>query len=390
MILALLFAYAFAGWEVVPLIPRCNMNCDKSDVANQVVAGGIVSRLTAMAERARQESGHVEMAFMSFSEVTLFAALCQQTRQGLRLSGFFDSKAGPPSGLAFRLENECQRRGQRNVRMYYMGMPPGGKGGWRLHHNKFFIAHYKSEEVEIAFGSANLTSTGLGVNFENWNFFSGQSSDDFVADHLCGVRSMVAARNAGKIEDDPRVFRQTLKSCLSNQSLEESGYVVMFAPDPADQVFKVLEKQIDDVVASGRIRMAAYFFTHLGIAQALQRARQRGVEIHLILDDDILLPGSIRGQRQFYLDVLQPAVSGFQVRIFDTNEEIYQMQHNKFLILEGVKEKSKVRVFAGAGQFTLSAFKNNYENFYLIENLEVVSDFQILFDTLWVNGAAAQ
>ena len=360
----------------------------REEVGPQVVKAGVISRLIQMAERAQAAGGSLNMAFMSFTEPTLFHALCDLTKKGLPLDGFFDSKAGPPTGLGYRLESECQGPKGNNVRMFYMGMPKGDTTEWRLHHNKFFLTQTK-DKVEMAFGSANLSRNGVSVNFENWNFLSAPARTPFVSDHICDLQAMRAARLAKSDQDDPDVFRAELEKCLTykdtapeqaDRILKKDGVWALFSPDAQDRNFKILKAQIDQVVRGGRIRMAAYIFSHRQLAKALSKAQARGVTIELLIDDDIQ-------HKKFYKEVLSPEISKFTTRVFDTNEQIFQMQHNKFLVFEGVGELGRTRVFAGAGQHTTWAFVGNYENFYLIETPELVRQFTALYDSVWALGA---
>ncbi len=387
-------ASAEYSWEVVPIVPECESGvfCEREEVPLQLEKAGIVKRIENMIDRAVENNGQISLAFMSFTEPALYEALCRAGRKGIAIEGFFHGKAGPPKGLAYRLETNCQGGPRRkNVKMHYMGMPVSGKSGWRLHHNKYFLVETE-KEVEIGFGSANLSTQGLSVNFENWNFVSGPKTTPFIQDYLCNVQAMRKARKAGRAEDDPKVFRKTLDSCLTtaeltpeavDRVLEEEGLVALFAPDAKDRNFTVLADQIRRVRDGGRIRMAVYFFMHKPIIDELIAARKRGVQVELLVDDDIYSGGSIPTQKRIWDAHLKPEKSGFKVRAFDTNEALFQLQHNKYVIFEDVDYPGRVRVFGGAGQFTVSAFKVNYENFFLAENPVIVEPYQELFDRLW-------
>lgn len=382
-------------WDVVTIEPKCKSGffCTREEIPQQVIEAGIARRLTEMSDRALKAHGKVTFAFMSFSEETLFHSLCTLTRQGLKFEGFFDSKAGPPKGAGHRLTTECQAPGQKNVIVHYMGMPKNGKTGWRLHHNKFIIANYGGDQRELAFGSANLSNNGLSVNFENWNFVRGTVDAAFIKDHECDAEAMRQARFASQKEDNPEVFRAALDKCLSQSSLTpqdldqilaRDGAWAVFAPDDKDGIYKLLADQIRRVVPEGKIQIATYFFMHKPLVDELKAARKRGVTVEFLIDDDLYNGGgSIPAQKKFWQQNLRPSQTGFATRAFDTNEEIFQMQHHKFLILNGVGSKDHVRIFGGAGQFTLSAFRNNYENFYFIEDSRVVSRYREVFSNLW-------
>jgi len=388
-------------WDLVPILPKCQgpgIHCTKEEMPEQVKKAGIVQRLKEMTDRAELNNGKIRLAFMSFTEPALLEVLCAAGKKGVQIEGFFHSNASGENGFGTKMTNDCQKSARRkNVVMHYMGMPKNGTSGWRLHHNKFFLVdHGAGKNVEIAFGSANLSSQGLSVNYENWNFFSGPRDLPFVKNHLCDIDAMRAARKAKREQDDPKVFRTKLDECLAHKDvtpgkaeeiLEREGVVSFFSPDPKDRAFKVLADQIDKVVAGGRIRMAVYFFMHKPLIEKLKAAVARGVEVQLLVDDDIYLGGSIPAQKRFWDGFIKPEQSGFKVRAFDTNEGAFQLQHNKYLVLEGVGSRGVVRVFGGAGQFTLSAFQNNYENFFLVSDPAVTRAYGELFTDLWRIGA---
>lgn len=388
-------------WQVVPMVPSCGNSyfCEEADIPQQMVAAGVVFKIDRMLERAFHAKAKFYFASMTFSEIAVFDKICTLARQGLEVEGFFHHSASGPRGLGTRLEQECQQDLRKNVRVHFMGAPKGAKSGWRLHHNKFIIIDYPDQKMELAFGSANLSPQGLSVNFENWHFVRTTRDSALGRDHLCLVESMRKARLVRQSEDDPVVFRQHLDSCLSykrlnradvDKILENSGAFTMMAPDPHDRVFKVLRSQIEQMESDGLIQMAAYFFMHRQLVEVLHEAVRRGVKVELLVDDDIQVEGSISKQKVFYDEFLAPEKSGFSVRVFDTNESIFQLQHNKFMILHNVGAAKRTRVFTGAGQFTHSAFRNNYENFYLVQTPEVVDTVKSLFTQLWAMGTQVQ
>ncbi|MGE4132234.1 MAG: phospholipase D-like domain-containing protein [Bdellovibrionales bacterium] len=386
-------------WELVPILPACKAGwfCEKSEMPDQVEKAGIVPRMKDLIQEATKKKAKLSMAFMSFTEPTLFEALCEAGKRGLEIEGFFHSTAGPPKGLGFRLTEECQAPGKTNISMSYMGMPKGGKSGWRLHHNKYMLFDFGAGRVELLFGSANLSSQGLSINFENWNFLSADKKMPLVKDHLCDLEAMRAARQAGVEQNNPDVFRTKLDACTKRShkikdaeaDLKKEKVVSLFSPDPNDFAHLWLVDQIARVVPGGRIRMAVYFFMHKQIIDALKAAQERGVEVRLLVDDDIYLGKSIPTQQRFWETFLKPSESKFQVRTFDTDEGSFQLQHNKYLVLEGVDKLGETRVFGGAGQFTNAAFKVNYENFYVISDEDVVGAYSRLYDKLWEMASPA-
>jgi len=61
----------------------------------------------------------------------------------------------------------------------------------------------------------------------------------------------------------------------------------------------------------------------------------------------------------------------------ETNQNNVILQHNKYMIFElGARDA----VFAGAGNFTSSAFESNLENFYVVTVPEVVRAYQAQYE----------
>lgn len=102
------------------------------------------------------------------------------------------------------------------------------------------------------------------------------------------------------------------------------------------------------------------------------------------MDDDVVTGDSeVPGVVEFYQNFLK--TSGIKIQFMKTNSGVMQMMHNKFLIMEKVKttQGSVQRVFSGAGHFTTSAMRNNYENFYLSQNQILTNKYKELFNYMW-------
>ena len=124
-------------------------------------------------------------------------------------------------------------------------------------------------------------------------------------------------------------------------------------------------------------------FLHYGIAEALRSAVARGVDVSLVMDDDVITGESeVPGVREFYDSELKQSVSGMKVQFLVTNAKEFQLMHNKFLVMENV-DGSKTRVFSGAGHFTDAGLHDNYENFYLSQNDTLSKKYADLFGYLW-------
>ena len=124
-------------------------------------------------------------------------------------------------------------------------------------------------------------------------------------------------------------------------------------------------------------------FLSYDIAGALQQAVKRGVEVRLIMDDDVITgEGEVPGVRGFYDSELAEPVSGMKVQFLVTNAAEHQMMHNKFIVMENFDGKT-TRVFSGAGHFTDAGLRDNYENFYVSESDDLSAKYGELFDYMW-------
>jgi phosphatidylserine/phosphatidylglycerophosphate/cardiolipin synthase-like enzyme len=62
----------------------------------------------------------------------------------------------------------------------------------------------------------------------------------------------------------------------------------------------------------------------------------------------------------------------------------WQFQHNKIAIID------ESMVFCGAGNFTAAAFRDNYENFYIIESSAFTDAYLAEFDRLFALAKVAE
>jgi phosphatidylserine/phosphatidylglycerophosphate/cardiolipin synthase-like enzyme len=233
-------------------------------------------------------------------------------------------------------------------------------------------------------------------------------TSNVVKMHQCVVDSLRKAidpqgTGTDQMVDDPFVYRQTLDACLASQgtlfapgttwvesAITKENIAPLFSPDPAGANAAILVENINRVQAGGKIYGAMQHFLHYGIAQALRSAVGRGVDVSLVMDDDIITGESeVPGVRGFYDAYLKQSVSGMKVQFLVTNAVDHQLMHNKFLVMENV-DGTKTRVFSGAGHFTDAGLHDNYENFYLSQNDSLSKKYAELFGYLWPRSITEQ
>jgi phosphatidylserine/phosphatidylglycerophosphate/cardiolipin synthase-like enzyme len=183
--------------------------------------------------------------------------------------------------------------------------------------------------------------------------------------------------------DDPGIYRKTLDACFKGmkqlsveQAIAKEKIAPLFSPNPENIVAETLISEIRKVKKGESIVGAIQHFTHTGIAKALIAACKKGVSVQMLMDDDIFTGESeVPGVSEFFNGVLDG--SCIQTRFMQTNGAAFQLMHNKFLVL------GENRVFAGAGHFTYSAMRDNYENFYLMQDDSIRGQYRDLFNSMW-------
>jgi len=128
----------------------------------------------------------------------------------------------------------------------------------------------------------------------------------------------------------------------------------------------IIIKNIDD--AKEFINIAMYTFTDREIAQAIIRARDRGVDIKIYLDRSQV---NAKYSKSRYF--VNNGIEG--IRISSNN----YIMHNKFAVID-----NKI-VITGSYNWTASAGERNDENLLLIDDKNIIKKYQNQFNNLWNN-----
>jgi len=115
------------------------------------------------------------------------------------------------------------------------------------------------------------------------------------------------------------------------------------------------------------ISIAMYTFTDIEIAQAILKAKDRGIDIKIYLDRSQVKAKYSRSR--YFIQ------NGIEVRISSNNYIV----HNKFAIIDG-----KI-VITVSYKWTFSANNRNDENLIVIDDPELIEIFQNQFVNLWTN-----
>jgi len=128
-----------------------------------------------------------------------------------------------------------------------------------------------------------------------------------------------------------------------------------------------ITKHID---ASKRsIKVMAYGFTSLNLAEALVRAKKRGVDVALIQDEK-----SSQNNREALQKLLD---AGIEVR----SDGKHAIQHNKVIVID------QDVVVTGSYNFTNSADKRNAENFMILKSAYAARRYAENWSAHWAHAS---
>jgi len=128
----------------------------------------------------------------------------------------------------------------------------------------------------------------------------------------------------------------------------------------------IIIKNIDN--AKEFINIAMYTFTDREIAQAILKAKDRGVDIKIYLDRSQV--NAKYGKSRYFVN------NGIEAIRISSNNYI---MHNKFAVID-----NKI-VITGSYNWTASAGERNDENLLVIDNENIIKKYQNQFNNLWNN-----
>jgi hypothetical protein len=315
-----------------------------------------------------RETKEIYLAYLSLSSKNIVSSLCSALKKGVKIKMVLDGGEGPQVSINKDAEllKKCG-----DIQVTYRG----GTGGLGYAHNKILLINPSDLKVtKIVFSSGNMTS-GTSINHENWNFVTTSVKSFFAQTHKCALNAMIEA-------GDSRVkFVNYLSHCRSLiQAPPESDINVYFSPLDGNAA---LGKVTEASKRSTLIRAITHRLSGL-ISSLFSDLLSFGKEIKFILDDDIYWAEKLkkdvgRNSKIEAFRIYNSLISkGMNTKFLETNQNIYQLQHNKFIIFSQAGEAGSV--FTGAGNMTSAAFTKNFENFYYISIPEVVEKYNKQYD----------
>lgn len=363
-------------WEVRFNNPVCTHSgkpttwCDDSDREKAAKDSGIEDKLIEQLQSPL--TAKIRLSYMTLSSKRIIQEICEQAKSRQLAIDIFIQKdlIFPPEAATGGYKDLIQCSvSNPSLRLF-----PRGSNSW-LNHAKIFLSEEKeSDLIRFTSSSANLSSSGVSLHFDNWLFFKAPKAAPIAHANICFFDALEKMTNpSGNI--DKAVFTKLFDACIITNPQSQSNELQFVAtPTPAsmDSPYSLLLKEISN--AKTNIKIAAHKITATNsgsfkIVDALIEKLKSGTEfqISIIFDDDTILKHKkVAGSES--LNVSKEELEGYtrlieagaKIKFVDTNESAGLLMHSKYMIFD------EQRIFTGAGNFSsASLLGKNTENFYV-------------------------
>jgi hypothetical protein len=386
-------------WAVRFNFPECDHQgqkkgawCESTDATASTKKNGVEDHLRAWIENPKIKV--IKMAYFSFSNKTVVKMLCDAaTSRGLKAVLYIHGQSIVDN------VNTLKNCSPQNIQVVERGTTFGTNNGY-LQHAKIFLASevdatkpladlqgqealdMEASTVHIASSSANMSSFGTSLHFENWMFLDAKANTQVAQTNLCFFKALEEMTGT-----DRDSFALIYKNCREKITAAQNDEIV-FYPVPHGKINPEAYKEMLDLIKNSTvsIKVAIHRLTASGVYKALAD-KAATIPVNVILDDDILRTGVKNGGKALDVggnDVLAYRTvrdAGAKVVFMETNADTTtHLFHNKFMVFD---EKT---LFAGAGNFTatsLNTFNNgNIEHFYIIRQPGIVKAYNEAFNQL--------
>lgn len=160
-----------------------------------------------------------------------------------------------------------------------------------------------------------------------------------------------------------KVFIILLPLCILQTSPVMAQTEAVFSPEMS--IKETILKEVESTAVV--IDLAIHDITSPDMANALLKAKQRGVKVRIIADSK---QAKMKPSKITYL-----IRQGFTVKVLGGKEK--GLMNHRFAILDGKK------VMTGSFNWSEASEKGNYENILILSDSEVVTAYQKEFDRLW-------
>jgi hypothetical protein len=385
-------------WEVRFNFPPCEHEgqpkgayCTIDDYKPAIQKNGVEARLMDWLEDPKTKS--VKLAYFSFSNKNIKKALCVAAERGVKIDLYLHRQNVP----TVQDLSTCSP----NLKVHARGTEFGS--GY-LQHAKIFLASeldapkpladmtedeaqaVRGTKTRFTSSSANMSSYGTALHFENWLFFTAETGDYLAQDQLCFFKAM-ETMEIGTGVDERASFAKINSECRQQITATPRTDVRFMAvphgnltPKPFDAMKQMISG------AQQSVKVAIHRLTMGGIAKSLAQKAQQGRDVKVLFDDDTFRAGQCNGGAAMDVGAYDTQSmrtirdGGGKIGLVATNGALPHLHHNKFIIVD-----DKI-LFQGAGNFTstsLNAYDlGNMEHFYVITAPEIVAAYGKAWDYL--------
>ena len=317
--------------EILLTEPYCDL-CSASDKAVLKQRAVMTRRIVELIDGASQT---IDAAQFTFSVAEIADALLRaHSERNVKVRLAMDQKQG-----TYDSRSKALLAAGLDVRFVH-GHPYGDKLG--LQHAKFMIVDGRT----LATGSNNWSSTGTTINEENTIIVHGAVDHPLVSAFACDFEAIW--QNAPE------------------QAADCSNEQVKFTPSSAP--WKLLREKIRGAERS--IDVIMHHLTYTKLVKELRKAAAAGVQVRVLLND------STRAEHSGG-EWTELQNQGGRIRYKRVNGDAAQWLHHKLVIIDDRL------LINGSGNWSGSAFFNNFENYVVWEHPRVLQRFRGLYHRLW-------
>ncbi|MDQ3367445.1 MAG: phospholipase D-like domain-containing protein [Myxococcota bacterium] len=315
--------------DVLLTEPFCDV-CTADDKTLLAARSPITRRLVELIDGATTT---IDIANYTFSVRAIEDAILRANTRGVVVRVAMDAGQEMGDTVATRL-----RAAGVDVRFVAGGGTPAG-----LQHAKFMLV----DELTLATGSNNWSSTGMSINEESTIVIRSVAGDPLLGGFACHFTAMWDRKptEAG--------------ACSTPE--------VKFAP--SSEPIKMLKEELARGTRTIDVLMHHLVFDDL--VKELAKAAERGVTVRVIVN----LADRAEHAGPAWNRLL---AAGGTIRYKQSTAALFQLMHHKLVVID-----DRV-VVNGSGNWSASAFFKNYENYVRYRDPRIARPYRELYDRLWL------